>query len=101
MAQSTVNLQKMKSVSAELEKISASMAGNKRRLDDLMETLPKVWKGEGADAYQKAYRENAKNFQQLAEAIRSCSEILSSSHSTYSKADMAAADAIKSKMSKA
>ena len=100
MSQSTVNLQKMKAVSAELEKIAASMAQNKRLLDDLMTTLKKIWKGEGAEAYQKAYVENSRNFQLLAESIRSCSQMLASTHGVYSKADMAAADAIKSKMAK-
>ena len=100
MAQSTVNLQKMKSVASELDKIYATMNGNKKKLDELMGQLPKVWAGEGAQAYQKAYQENSQNFALLAEAIRSCAATLTASASTYGKADMAAADAIKSKMAK-
>ena len=100
MAQSTVNLQKMKSVSVELEKIRGNMDGTKKKLDELMLSLPKVWRGEGSEAYQKAYQENSRNFQLLAQAIGSCAEALTASHSTYSKADTAAAELIKSKMSK-
>jgi WXG100 family type VII secretion target len=100
MAQSTVNLQKMKSVASELDKTYAAMASNKKKLDELMSQLPKIWVGEGAAAYGKAYQENSREFQLLAEAIRSCSATLTSSAASYSKADMAAAEAIKAKMAK-
>ncbi len=100
MAQSTVNLQKMKSVSSELDKIYATMTNNKKKLDEVVARLPKMWKGDAAAAYQKAYQENARDFALLAEAIRSCSTTLNTISSTYGKADMAAADAIKAKMAK-
>jgi len=100
MAQSTVNLQKMKSVASELDKIYAAMNNNKKKLDELMGQLPKVWAGEGAQAYRKAYQENSRDFALLAEAIRNCSATLTASAGSYSKADMAAADAIKAKMAK-
>lgn len=100
MAQSTVNLQKMKSVATELDKIYATMNNNKKKLDELMGQLPKVWAGEGAAAYRRAYQENSRDFALLAEAIRNCSATISSSAGTYGKADMAAAEAIKSKMAK-
>ena len=100
MAQSTVDLQKMKSVASELDKIYATMTSNKKKLDELMGQLPKVWTGEGAQAYQKAYQQNAGDFARLAEAIRNCSSTLTGAAGAYSKADMAAADAIKAKMAK-
>ncbi len=97
MAQSTVNLQKIKSVSSELEKIYTTMTTNKKKLDEVVAQLAKVWKGEGAQAYQKAYQEKARDFALLAEAIRGCSATLTASATSYSKADMAAADAINPK----
>jgi WXG100 family type VII secretion target len=100
MAQSTVNLQKMKSVASELDKTYAAMVSNKKKLDELMTQLPKVWAGEGAEAYSRAYQENAREFQLLAEAIRSCSGTLAASAASYNKADMAAAEAIKARMAK-
>ena len=100
MAQSTVNLQKMKSVSVELDKNYTAMTGNKKKLDEIIGQLQKIWKGEGAQAYQRAYAENARDFALLAEAIKSCSATLSASATTYNKADMAAADAIRAKMAK-
>jgi len=100
MAQSTVNLQKMKSVASELDKIYTAMTNNKKKLDEAVASLSKVWQGQGAQAYQKAYQENAQDFALLAEAIRGCSATLSTSANTYSKADSAAADAIKAKMAK-
>ncbi len=100
MAASTVDLQKMKNVSSELSNIYTTMTNNKKKLDELMARLPKVWQGEGASAYQNAYAHNAQNFVLLAEAIRSCSQTLSAVSTTYSKADMAAAEAIKAKMAK-
>ena len=100
MAQSTVNLQKMKSVSSELEKIYATMTANKKKLDEVVSRLTKIWTGEGAQTYQRAYSENSRDFALLAEAIRNCSAALTASANTYSKADMAAAEAIKAKMAK-
>ena len=100
MAQSTVDLQKMKRVSSELDKLYATMAANKKKLDELMGQLPSMWTGEGATSYQKAYAANAQEFAMLSEAIRSCSGALTTIAATYSKADMAAADAIKAKLAK-
>lgn len=100
MAQSTVNLQKMKTVASELDKIYATMNTNKKKLDELMGQLPKIWSGEGAQAYQRAYTEHAQNLFQLGEAIRNCSMTLTTVASSYGKADMAAAEAIKSKLAK-
>jgi len=100
MPQSTVNLQKMKSVSAELDKNYTVMVNNKKKLDEIMASLKKIWLGEGSQAYQQAYAENAKDFTLLAEAIKSCSATITASANTYNKADMAAAEAIKAKMAK-
>jgi len=100
MAQSTVNLQKMKSAASELEKIYTTMTNTKKKLDELMGQLPKVWAGEGAQAYRRAYQENSRDFALLAEAIRNCSATLNTSAGNYSKADMAAAEAIKTNMAK-
>ena len=100
MAQSTVNIQKMRSVASELDKIYATMTSNKKKLDEVIAQLGKIWVGEGAQAYRKAYDENARDFVLLAEAIRNCSATLNASAGSYSKADTAAADAIRSKMAK-
>ena len=100
MAQSTVNIQKMKQVATELDKIYAAMTNNKKKLDELVGALPKVWSGEGAQAYVRAYSQNANDFSLLAESIRSCSATLTTITNTYGKADMAASEAIKSKMAK-
>lgn len=100
MAQSTVNLQKMKSVAAELDKIYSTMTTNKKKLDETVAALPKVWQGEAAAAYRQAYAENAKDFALLAEAVKSCSATLTSIAASYGRADAAAAEAIQSKMAK-
>lgn len=100
MAQSTVNIQKMKTVSAELEKVYSSMQENKKHLDEIIAALAKIWAGEGAQAYQGAYQANAQNFVLLGEAIKSCSAALNASATSYSQADTAAADAIKAKLAK-
>jgi WXG100 family type VII secretion target len=100
MAQSTVNIQRMKSVSSELDKTYQTMTNNKKKLDELIGSLSKIWSGAGAGAYLSAYSQNSNDFVMLAEAIRSCSATLTTITNTYSKADVAAADAIKSKMAK-
>ncbi|HWR55745.1 MAG TPA: WXG100 family type VII secretion target [Negativicutes bacterium] len=98
MAQSTVDIQKMRSVAAELDKNYATINAQLKKLDELMSNLQQLWKGEGAVAYQNAYLQNTQNFVKLAEAIRSASASLTAFAGTYGKADTAAADAIKSKM---
>jgi WXG100 family type VII secretion target len=87
-------------VASELDKNYAAMTGNKKKLDEIIGHLKKIWQGEGASAYQQSYAENARDFALLAEAIRSCSATLTASATTYNKADMAAADAIRAKMAK-
>jgi WXG100 family type VII secretion target len=98
MAQSTVDIQKMKTVAGELDKIYANMMNQIKKLDEAMGNLEKLWKGEGAAAYQTAYRQNTQNFLQLCEAINNCSQTLSGIAVSYGKADNAAAEAIKAKM---
>jgi WXG100 family type VII secretion target len=100
MSKSTVNLQKMKSIASELENIYSVMTNNKKRLDEYMAGLPKIWEGEGAQGYMKAYQQNSQDFVLLAESIRNCSLTLNTSVNTYAKADSAAAEAIKSMMAK-
>ena len=100
MAQSTVNIQRMKNASSELDKTFGIMTNNKKKLDELIGSLSKVWSGAGAGAYLSAYSQNSSDFAMLAEAIRGCSATLSTITNTYGKADAAAADAIKSKMAK-
>lgn len=100
MAQSTVDLQKMRNVSSELDKIYAGMMNQLKKLDENAGNLAKAWKGEAAQSYQKAYLANTQNFLQLAEAINSCAQTLGSIAVSYNKADQAAADAIKAKMAK-
>ncbi|TCL59037.1 WXG100 family type VII secretion target [Kineothrix alysoides] len=94
----TVDLQKMKNVAGELDKIYANMMNQIKKLDEAVGNLQQLWKGEAAQAYQNAYKQNTTNFLQLAEAINSCSSSLTTIATTYNKADTAAADAIKSKM---
>ena len=100
MAQSTVNLQKMKSVSSELEKNYTLMTNNKKKLDEIVAQLKKAWQGEASQEYQRAYAENARDFTLLADAIKSASATITASATSYGKADMAAAEAIKQKMAK-
>ncbi|MDR0549156.1 MAG: WXG100 family type VII secretion target [Deltaproteobacteria bacterium] len=100
MSQSTVNLQKMKTAAAELEKNYRAMANNKQKLDEIMAALPKVWSGEGAQTFLKAYQSNSRDFQLLAESIRNCATTLTGIVSSYGKADLAASEAIKSKLAK-
>lgn len=98
MAQSTVNLQKMKSVSAELDKIYSAMTTNKKKMDETVAAVSKAWKGDAAQAYQRSYNAHAQDFTQLAAAIKGCSTTLTTISTTYNKADMAASEAIKSKL---
>lgn len=98
MATTTVDLQKMKSVSGELDKVYSGMMNQLKKLDEVMGNLDKMWKGEAAQTYQNAYKQNTANFLQLAEAINNCSSSLQTISNQYGKAENSAAEAIKAKM---
>lgn len=100
MAQSTVDLQKMRIAARELDNIYAGMMNQLKKLDENASGLQRIWKGDAAQSYQKTYLANTQNFLQLAESINSCSKTLTAIAASYNKADLAAADAIKAKMAK-
>jgi WXG100 family type VII secretion target len=90
----------MLAVAAELERVYADMVKQMNSLDSNMEGVGKIWKGEAATAYNKAYVSNKQSFTQLCQSIKSCSETLKTITNTYTQADNAAADAIRQKMAK-
>ena len=100
MAQSTVDMQKMKTAAAELEKIYSSMQTQLKKLDENMATLKGVWTGEAAATYLNSYRQNQADIQNLATAIRAASQTLTTISTTYNKADAQAAEIIKQKMAR-
>ena len=73
MAQSTVDMQKMKTAAAELEKIYSAMQNQLKKLEENMQSLKGAWTGEAASAYLASYQENAADINALAQAIRSAS----------------------------
>ena len=98
MAQTAVNIQKMKSVSADLDKIYGDIHKQLQKMDEHMGTLEQLWRGEAAQAYQKAYLSKTDGFLRLAESVKACSQTLSGIAGAYQKADIAASEAIKAKM---
>ncbi len=100
MAQSTVDLQKMKTAASELERIYSSMQTQIKKLDENVQTLKGLWTGEAASAYLQAYRQNQTDIQNLAAAIKAASTTLTTVTATYGKADNQAAEIIKQKMAR-
>lgn len=100
MAQSTVNLQKMKTASAELEKIHAAMQAQLKVLDENVQSLRGKWAGEAGAAYLASYQQNAADIKALAAAILSASQTLQSISATYNRADAQAAELIRQKMAR-
>ena len=100
MAQSTVDMQKMKTASAELEKIYTSMQAQLKKLGENISSLRGLWTGEAASTYINAYQQNSQDIQNLATAIRSASVTLNTISTTYTKADAQAAEIIKQKMAR-
>ena len=100
MAQSTVDMQKMKSAAGELDKIYNSMQAQIKKLDENMTALKGIWTGDAATTYVGSYRQNQANIQNLAAAIRAASQTLTTISTTYNKADAQAAEIIKQKMAR-
>ena len=100
MAQSTVDMQKMKSAAGELEKIYSSMQNQLKKLEEDMNVLKGMWTGDAANTYINAYKQNAADIRNLATAIHSASNTLSAISATYTKADAQAAEMIKQKMAR-
>lgn len=100
MAQSTVDMQKMKTAASELDKIYSSMQQQLKKLDENMASLKGIWTGEAAATYINSYQQSVSEIQGLATAIRSASVTLTNISTTYNKADAQAAEMIKQKMAR-
>lgn len=98
MAQSTVDIQKMKNAASELDKIYSSIQNQLKKMEETVTSLKGMWKGEAAGSYLNTYSQHSQNFQNLANSMKSCSTTLVAIAGTYGKADAAAAEVIKQKM---
>ena len=93
-AKNTVNIQKMQSAATELDRIYSQMIKQIKTLDETMSSVKQVWQGEAANTYLKQYQKNEKAFESMANAIKSASETLFESSSTYGEADSTAMDIV-------
>ncbi len=93
-AKNTVNIQKMRSAASELENIHSNMQKQIKKLDETMSSVKQVWTGDAAGTYLKQYEKNLKSFQGMAQAIRSASQALTQSCTTYDQADSSAMDVV-------
>ena len=93
-AKNTVNIQKMRSAASELDNIHSSMQKQIKKLDETMSSVKQVWTGDAAGTYLKQYDKNLKSFQGMANAIRSASQALIQSCTTYDQADSSAMDVV-------
>ena len=93
-AKNTVNIQKMRSAITELENIHSNMEKQIKTLDETMSSVKKVWTGEAANKYLKAYQTNLKDFQNMAGAIQSAVNALADSCGTYETVDANAMDIV-------
>lgn len=98
MAKITSNEDRMKQTSVQLEALFQSMSSNIKQMSELVQSTKKVWQDDNVNTYIKNYEKREPNLRAVAEAVQSCSTILSEITTGYSKADMAAMDAIKSTM---
>lgn len=93
-AKNTVNVQRMRSAITELENIYSSMQKNIKTLDETMSEVKKVWTGDAANTYLKQYSKNLKDFQNMANAIRSASNALAESCGIYEQVEGNAMDIV-------
>ncbi len=90
----TVNIQRMRAASNELDNIYSTMQKQIKTLDETMNSVKQVWTGDAANTYLKQYGKNLKNFQNMANAVKSASAALKESSNTYDQADMSAMDLV-------
>ena len=93
-AKNTVNIQKMRSAITELENIHSNMQKHMKSLDETMSSVKKAWQGDAANTYINSYQKNLKDFQNMANAIKSASNALAESCSVYEEVDSRAMDIV-------
>ncbi len=93
-AKNTVNIQKMRSAITELENIYSNMQKHMKSLDETMSSIKKIWTGEAANTYLNSYQKNLKDFQNMANAIKSASNALAESCNVYEATDSRAMDIV-------
>ena len=93
-AKNTVNVQRMRSAVTELENIYSSMQKQIKTLDETMSNVKQVWTGDAANTYIKQYSKNLRDFQNMANAIRSASAALAESCNVYETVDNNAMDIV-------
>ena len=93
-SKNTVNIQRMRSAVTELENIYSSMQKQIKTLDETMSSVKQVWTGDAANTYIKQYSKNLRDFQNMANAIRSASGALAESCNVYETVDNNAMDIV-------
>lgn len=93
-AKNTVNIQRMRSAISELESIHSNMQKHMKSLDETMASVKKIWTGEAATTYLNSYQKNLKDFQNMANAIKSASNALAESCNVYEEVDYRAMDIV-------
>ncbi len=96
----TVNMQQLKSVADEFEKIGSTMFANEKKLSELMSSLNNLWQGEAATHYLRAFEQGYPELQQMSKLMTTTSQTLSTIATNYSKSENQVSDMIKSTLAK-
>ncbi len=95
-----VNMQQMKAVAAEFEKIGATLFANEKKLSELMSELSTVWQGEAAQKYLTSYEHHLPELQQMSKLMTTTSQTLNSIAASYMKSESQISDIINSALAK-
>ncbi len=100
MAISSVDVNRLKQVSTEMENLYTQLAQNERTMSETMEQVKKAWQGDAATTFINAYTQNAPEFANMSKLIQNAATTLQQIATNYNKQETSAADIVRSGLAK-
>ena len=94
MASQQVNAAKLKSTGANLTNLAAKMKSEMNKLDENIQKVSSVWRGEASASYLKRYQADKANLAQLTQILQQMGAALGEFSNSYTQADNKAMDLV-------
>ena len=94
MASQQVNAAKLKSTGVNLTNLAAKMKSEMNKLDENIQKVSSVWRGEASASYLKRYQADKANLAQLTQILQQMGAALGEFSNSYTQADNKAMDIV-------
>ena len=94
MASQQVNAAKLKSTGVNLTNLAAKMKSEMNKLDENIQKVSSVWRGEASASYLKRYQADKANLAQLTQILQQMGAALGEFSNSYTQADNKAMDLV-------